>query len=73
MANGVILGVACLIGGTIAPAAMGALVETGWSIPGILGLCACTYFLCILLSVFLRVEKYEPAAEQNARIALRER
>lgn len=73
MANGVILGVACLIGGTIAPAAMGALVETGWSIPGILGLCACTYFLCILLSVFLRVEKYEPAAEQHAGIALRER
>lgn len=62
--NGVILGVACLVGGTAAPAILGDLVDLyGWSIPQAIGVTSFTYLLCILLSLFLRVTKYEPSAE----------
>lgn len=63
IANGVILGIACLIGGTIAPVVMGLLVESGWPIPNVLGLCAFTYLLCIIASVFLRTKKYDPSTD----------
>ncbi len=64
IANGVILGVSCLIGGTLAPAVLGMLVESGWPISWALGFCACTYILCIALSLFLRVNPYNPAADK---------
>lgn len=70
--NGVILGVACLIGGTAAPAILGDLVDRyGWTIPQAIGVTAGTYLLCILLSVFLHVRKYEPTvreARQNTEV-----
>lgn len=59
--NGVILGVSCLIGGTAAPAILGELVDLyGWSIQQAIGVTALTYFVCIILSVFLKVKKYVP-------------
>lgn len=67
MANGVILGVSCLIGGTLAPVVLGLLVEIGWPIPSVLGICALTYLLCVALSVFLKVRPYD--ASQDAQQA----
>lgn len=67
MANGVILGVSCLIGGTIAPVVLGLLVEIGWPIPSVLGICALTYLFCVVLSVFLKVRPND--ASQDARQA----
>lgn len=59
--NGVILGVACLLGGTAAPAILGNLVDIyHWTIPQVLGVTVGTYTLCILCSCFLRVKKYNP-------------
>lgn len=63
MANGVILGVSCLLGGTIAPVVLGLLVEIGWPIPSVLGVCALTYLLCVVLSVFLKVERYDSSQD----------
>lgn len=64
-ANGVILGVACLIGGTTAPAILGDLVDLyGWTIPQVIAVTAGTYLICIILSLFLRVRKYEPSADE---------
>lgn len=62
--NGVILGVSCLIGGTAAPAILGDMVDLyGWTIPQAISVTAVTYFICVFLSVFLRVKKYDHAAE----------
>ena len=55
--NGIILGVACLIGGTTAPALLGNLVDGyGWTIQEAIGVTAGTYLLCILLSLFLGLQ-----------------
>ena len=60
-----ILGVACLIGGTTAPAILGDLVDLyGWTIPQVIAVTAGTYLICIILSLFLRVRKYEPSADE---------
>ncbi|MDO5300305.1 MAG: MFS transporter [Clostridia bacterium] len=64
--NGVILGVACLIGGTAAPAILGDLVDLyGWTIHQVIGVTAATYLLCIILSVFLRVKRYDPRVQNT--------
>ena len=65
--NGVILGLACLIGGTIAPAILGDLVDKyNWSIPQAIGITAVTYLICIVLSLFLRVKKFDSSATPNS-------
>lgn len=59
--NGVILGVACLVGGTLAPAVLGDLVDVyNWTIPQVFGVIVVTYLICIFLSLFLRVRTYQP-------------
>lgn len=64
--NGVILGVACLIGGTAAPAILGDLVDRyGWSIQQAIGVTAGTYLACILLSLFLRVKKCDSSMQET--------
>lgn len=60
--NGVILGVACLIGGTAAPAILGDMVDLyGWTIHQAIGVTAGTYLGCIILSVFLHVKDFDCA------------
>lgn len=62
--NGAILGVACLFGGTAAPAILGDLVDIyHWTIPQVFSVTIATYALCILLSFFLRVKKYDPSED----------
>ena len=64
--NGVILGVACLVGGTAAPAILGDLVDRyGWTIPAAIGVTAATYLACIVLSCFLRVGSAGLSGEEN--------
>lgn len=68
-ANGVILGVACLIGGTAAPAILGDLVDVyNWTIPQVLAVTAGTYTICVILSLFLHIDtggrKVQVAAAQ---------
>lgn len=67
--NGVILGVACLIGGTAAPAILGDLVDRyGWSISQAISVSAGTYLMCIMLSAFLRVLPYVPSQEARGEV-----
>ncbi|MED9822271.1 MAG: MFS transporter [Christensenellales bacterium] len=62
--NGVILGVACLIGGTAAPAILGDLVDRyGWSISQAISVTAGTYLVCMMLSAFLRMRPYARSQE----------
>ena len=53
--SGMILGVAVLFGGSLAPQIMSALIESGWRIEYVLGLCAGLFGLCALLSLLLNV------------------
>jgi MFS family permease len=62
--NGVILGVACLIGGTVAPAVLGDLIDKyNWTLPQVFGVIVVTYFLCIVLSGFINDSKPKPAGD----------
>ena len=59
-------GVACLVGGTAAPAILGDLVDRyGWTIPAAIGVTAATYLACIVLSCFLRVGSAGLSGEEN--------
>lgn len=54
-ASGMILGVAVLLGGSLAPQIMSALIESGWRIEYVLGLCAGLFGLCVILSLFMNL------------------
>lgn len=54
-ASGMILGVAVLVGGTVAPQIMSALIESGWRIEYVLGLCALLFAVCAVLSLFMNL------------------
>lgn len=60
--SGIILGVAVLFGGSLAPQIMSALIESGWRIEYVLALCAALFAVCALLSLLVRVQK--PAAAE---------
>ena len=53
--SGMILGVAVLFGGSLAPQIMSRLIESGWEIEYVLGLCAGLFALCALLSLLVNV------------------
>ena len=55
--SGMILGVAVLFGGSLAPQIMSALIESGWEIEYVLGLCALLFAVCAVLSLFMILEK----------------
>ena len=54
-ASGMILGVAVLFGGSLAPQIMSALIESGWEIEYVLGLCAALFAICAVLSLLVNV------------------
>ena len=64
-ASGMILGVAVLFGGSLAPQIMSALIETGWEIEYVLGLCAVLFILCAILSLLVTVERKKPAYSEG--------
>ncbi len=54
VANGIILGCAVLVGGCLAPMLMSALIESGWKIEYVLGLCGMTLAVCAVMSGLIR-------------------
>jgi Na+/melibiose symporter-like transporter len=58
--SGMILGVAVLFGGSLAPQIMSALIESGWRIEYVLGLCAGLFALCAVLSLLVNVGHRPP-------------
>lgn len=54
--SGIILGVAVLFGGSLAPQIMSALIESGWRIEYVLALCAALFAVCALLSLLVRIQ-----------------
>lgn len=60
--SGIILGVAVLFGGSLAPQIMSRLIESGWKIEYILALCAILFTVCAFLSLLIDIENYKYAA-----------
>ena len=60
--SGIILGVAVLFGGSLAPLIMSALIETGWRLEYVLALCAALFAVCVLLSLLVSVRQETAAA-----------
>ena len=54
--SGLILGVAVLFGGSLPPQIMSALIESGWKIEYVLGLCALLFVSCVFLSLLIHAQ-----------------
>lgn len=52
--SGIILGVSVLLGGSLAPQMMSALLESGWRIEWLLAVCAALFTVCVLLSLSIK-------------------
>ena len=52
-ANGIILGSSIIVGGCIAPVALSSLIDAGYSVVTVLGICSFFMFICIFLSAFI--------------------
>ena len=65
-ASGMILGVAVLFGGSLAPQIMSALIESGWEIEYVLGLCAALFAVCAILSLFVNLERKTTVQAANS-------
>ena len=55
--SGLILGTSVLLGGSFAPQIMSGLIESGWEIPLVLGLCASLFVICVVLSLFVNLDR----------------